>query len=138
MYAAHAVQLFISSATRISPSPCLISSISAVAYAQSFQIDTRRIDNMAVPLLYCCTAAQVLGADTPIGQRVALSLAINGARLALFGRLNDKDTMEQVRTCTLYAVAALSIERCCNWLCRGSLMAAFGSVTLPAVPGSQG
>lgn len=39
---------------------------------------------------------QVLGADTPIGQRVALSLAINGARLALFGRMDDKDTMEQV------------------------------------------
>uniref|UniRef100_A0A383W333 NAD(P)-binding domain-containing protein n=1 Tax=Tetradesmus obliquus TaxID=3088 RepID=A0A383W333_TETOB len=39
---------------------------------------------------------QVLGADTPIGQRVALSLAINGARLALLGRSDDKDTMEQV------------------------------------------
>ncbi|WIA22344.1 hypothetical protein OEZ85_004658 [Tetradesmus obliquus] len=40
--------------------------------------------------------AMVLGADTPIGQRVALSLAINGARLALLGRNDDKDTMEQV------------------------------------------
>ncbi|WIA42809.1 hypothetical protein OEZ86_008743 [Tetradesmus obliquus] len=40
--------------------------------------------------------AMVLGADTPIGQRVALSLAINGARLALLGRSDDKDTMEQV------------------------------------------
>jgi short-subunit dehydrogenase len=47
-------------------------------------------------ILLCAAAAKVLGADTPMGQRVALSLAINGARLALLGRAEDKSVMEQV------------------------------------------